>query len=102
MNLSETKYRSNNVIIQTILECILRVEKHSASLRKGIVKSHLIKYCALKAATAEKYLKKMESAGYIISHVEPWGEREVIIYDITPKGMERYEWFVKINAELEE
>ncbi|HME52759.1 MAG TPA: hypothetical protein VKM55_11115 [Candidatus Lokiarchaeia archaeon] len=100
--MSETKYRSNNVIIQTILECILRAEKYGSYSRKGIVKSQLIKYCALKATTADKYLKKMESAGYIISHVEPWGEREIILYESTPKGKERYEWFVKINAELKE
>jgi DNA-binding PadR family transcriptional regulator len=62
----------------------------------------VIKYSALKNATAEKYLKKMENAGYIISHVESWGEREIIIYEITAKGRERYEWFVKINTELEE
>ncbi len=42
----------------------------------------------------------MEKAGYIISHEESWGERKINIYEITQKGRERYEWFVKINTEL--
>lgn len=43
----------------------------------------------------------MEQAGYIISSKEPWGEREIIIYNLTEKGKERYRWFMQINAELE-
>jgi predicted transcriptional regulator len=66
-----------------------------------MIKSHIIKLCGLKVATAEKYLEKMEKAGYIISHTQPWGERTINIVEITQKGKERYEWFVKINAELE-
>ena len=100
--MAKTKYRSNNIIIQTILEGILRAEKKSPFERKGIVKSHLIKYCSLKSSTAEKYLTKMENAGYIESHEEPWGERTITIFEITDKGRERYVWFVKINTELDE
>ena len=94
------QYRSTNLIIQTILEGILRAFRDRRNPRKGIIKSHLIEYCALKTSTAEKYLNRMEKAGYISSHEEPWGERVRIIYEITPKGRERYEWFVKINIEL--
>lgn len=97
---SSTQYRSTNIIIQTILEGILRALKDKHDPRKGIIKSHLINYSELKTSTAEKYFKKMEGAGYISSHQEPWGERVRIIYEITPKGRERYEWFVKINTEL--
>ena len=43
----------------------------------------------------------MEKAGYIRSYKEPWGDRERIIYELLPLGRERYEWFVKINSELE-
>jgi len=43
----------------------------------------------------------MENAGYVTSHAETWGERAIIIYEIISKGKERYEWFVKINTELE-
>ncbi len=96
----KTQYRSTNIIIQTILERILRTDKNKPHERKGVIKSHLIKYCALKTSTAEKYLIKMEKAGYIISHEESWGERKINIYEITQKGRERYEWFVKINTEL--
>lgn len=95
-----THYRSTNIIIQTILEGILRAFKDRHNPRNGIIKSHLIEYCALKTSTAEKYFNRMELAGYISSHEEPWGKRVRKIYEITPKGRERYEWFVKINTEL--
>ena len=89
------------MIIQTILEGILRAHKINPNQREGIVKSQLIKYCNLKTSIAEKYLMKMEQAGYITTQEEFWGERKITIYQITPKGHERYQWFVKINAELE-
>ena len=91
------QYRSSNMIIQNILEAILRADNKEG----GIIKSHLIKLCSLKTSTAEKYLVKMESANYIKSHIEPWGERTRIIYNIQSLGRERYEWFIKINSELE-
>ena len=97
----KSKYRTTNIIIQVILEGILRTDRNKPNQRKGIIKSHLIKYCSLKTATAEKYLSKMENAGYITSHEESWGERIIFVYNLTLKGRERYEWFVKINAELE-
>ncbi|UYP46795.1 hypothetical protein NEF87_003080 [Candidatus Lokiarchaeum ossiferum] len=96
-----TKYRTSNLIIQDILEGILRVEQENLHVKNGIIKSHLIKYTALKTATAEKYLQKMEKAGYITSQEEAWGERKIIVYHTTPTGRERYQWFVKINAEIE-
>jgi len=66
----------------------------------GIVKTHLIQICGLKASTAEKYLAKLEEAGYIKSFEEEWGERTRIRYKILPLGIERYSWFLRINAEL--
>lgn len=95
------KYRSTNVIILSILETILRADRGHYLTKKGIIKSHLIKACNLKVSTAEKYLSKMEEAGYIESQIEPWGERQITIYQITAKGKERYEWFSQINSELE-
>ena len=92
------------MIIQIILEGILRANKKKTKKpdqSKGIVKSQLIKYSALKTTTAEKYLSKMEKADYIQSREEWWGERKITIYEITKKGQERYQWFVKINAEME-
>lgn len=70
-------------------------------MKNGIIKSHLIKYAVLKKSTADEYLEKMEKANYIISHKDHWGEREITIIEITSKGRERYEWFAKINSELE-
>ncbi len=97
----KTKYRTTNMILMTILEGILRAHKFHPNQREGIVKSQLIKYCNLKTSIAEKYLTKMEQAGYIRTNEEFWGERKLTIYQITPMGRERYQWFVKINAELE-
>ena len=102
--MAHTKYRTTNMIILTILEGILRVrnpDENNKPSRKGIVKSQLIKYSGLKTTTAEKYLSKMESADYIRSEVDYWGERKVTMYYLTKKGRERYEWFLKINAEFE-
>ena len=96
-----SKYRSANMIIQKILEGILRADINHVLIKTGIIKSHLIKYCALKASTAEKYFTKMENAGYILTHEEPWGERKITIMEITEKGKERYKWFVMLNMELE-
>ncbi len=95
------KYRSANMIILNILEEILRADQNNMLIENGIVKSQLVKKCGLKPATAEKYLIKMEKAEYITVSKEAWGEREINIYKITKKGKERYEWFVKINMELE-
>lgn len=96
-----TKYRTANMIILNILEEILRADINQMLVKNGIVKSQLIKNCGLKPSTGEKYLKKMEKAEYISLNKEVWGEREINVYKITPKGKERYEWFLKINAELE-
>ena len=96
-----TKYRTSNLIIQDILDVIIQMENKNTHIKKGIIKSHLIKYTALKTATAEKYLQKMEKAGYIISQEDAWGERKMIVYYTTPIGRERYKWFVKINTEME-
>ncbi len=100
--MDKKKYRTANIIIQTILEGIIRAERNRANEKKGIVKSHLIDYCKLKTSTAEKYLSKLINAGYIDSYEEPWGERTINIYKTTEKGRERYEWFVKINTEMGE
>ena len=99
--MKSSQYRSANAIIQTILEGIIRAERDDTLLKKGIVKYHLVRYCGLKTTTAEKYFQKLETAGYIESRREAWGERTIIIYTITPLGKERHEWFVKINSEIE-
>jgi predicted transcriptional regulator len=57
--------------------------------------------CAnLKTTSAEKYIKMLKDAGYIMEKREEWGEREVILYELTPLGRERYNWFRTINTEL--
>lgn len=98
--MTKTQYRSANIIIQTILEGIIRAERENSVL-KGIVKHHLTKYSGLKTPTAEKYFAKLEKANYIEKHEEKWGERDIIVYTITALGRERHDWFVKINTEIE-
>lgn len=99
---NQNKYRNANLIIQSILETIIRSEDTiENSFRKGILKSHLIQEVHLKSTTAEKYLTKMEQADYISVSSDNWGERDLIVYSVTDKGRKRYEWFVQINAELE-
>jgi predicted transcriptional regulator len=100
--MAKKKYRTANIIIQTILEGIIRAERDRSNEKDGIVKSHLIDYCNLKTSTAEKYLSKLINAEYIKSYEEPWGERTINIYKTTKRGRQRYEWFVKINTEMEE
>ncbi len=95
-----SEYRNANMIIQSILEAILRSETHHSTETKGILKTHLVKKCGLKVKTADKYLSKMEKAGYIETRTSYWGERELILYEITAKGKLRYSWFVEINTEL--
>lgn len=99
---NQNKYRSANIILQSILEAIIRSEdSDSTQFRKGILKSHLIQEVHLKTTTADKYLSKMEQAGYIQILSDSWGERDLIVYSVTEKGRQRYDWFVQINAELE-
>ena len=95
-----SEYRTANMIIQSILEAILRSEKLDSPNSEGIKKTHIIKKCGLKTKTADKYLSKLEKAGYIESTTSYWGERELILYRITAKGRLRYSWFVEINTEL--
>ncbi|MFW9906081.1 MAG: transcriptional regulator [Candidatus Thorarchaeota archaeon] len=73
----------------------------------GIEPSYISTFTSIFSTTSdiaqlfEKYLTNMENAGYIETNEEYWGERKITIYQITPKGHERFQWFVKINAELE-
>ncbi len=89
------KYRPAIKIILKILECI------SKSQTKGrVLKTHLIQCANLKTTSAEKYIKMMKDAGYIVEKREGWGEREVITYELTLLGRDRYNWFKTINDEL--
>ncbi len=95
-------YRNFANIIENILEGILREKRNNLLENKntGILKTHLIKYCKLKAETAEKYITSLEKANYITLHEKEWGDRTITYIDITILGKKRYDWFVKINTEL--
>ncbi len=89
------RYRPAIKIVLRILECIAAKQSNGRAL-----KTHIIQCANLKTTSAEKYLDMLVEAGYIIEKRENWGERVVIIYELTPLGTERYNWFRKINGEL--
>lgn len=89
------KYRPAIKIVLRLLECI------SKSQTKGrALKTHIIQCANLKTTSAEKYLNMIKDAGYIEEKREDWGEREVIVYELTSLGRQRYDWFRRINDEL--
>ena len=89
------RYRPAIKIVLKILECITRNQAKGRAL-----KTHVIQCANLKTTTAEKYIEMLKEAGYISEKKDMWGERSVIIYEMTTLGKERYEWFMKINSEL--
>ncbi len=89
------RYRPAIKIVLRILECIATNQSRGRAL-----KTHIIQCANLKTTSAEKYIEMLKEAGYILEKRENWGEREIIIYELTPLGKERYNWFKKINIEL--
>jgi predicted transcriptional regulator len=89
------RYRPAIKIVLRILECIATRQSSGRAL-----KTHIIQCAHLKTTSAEKYLEMLKEAGYILEKRENWGERVVIVYELTPLGKERYNWFNRINAEL--
>ena len=93
---SSRKYRTALMIIQSILEECMKGEN-----KAGIVKSQIYKNLGLKTAVGEKYLEQLIAAQYITLTEEIWGkERTRHRIKITPKGVQRFEWFIKLSNEL--
>ena len=93
---SEKRYRSALLIIQSILEEIIKVGQ------EGVVKSQIYKNLGLKTAVGEKYLEQLEQAHYITINEEVWGkERTRQIVRITPTGLHRFQWFLQLSHELD-
>ncbi len=89
------RYRPAIKIVLRILECISRNQSKGRAL-----KTHVIQCANLKTTSAEKYIDMLKEAGYILEKKEGWGERVVIVYELTDLGRERFEWFRTINTEL--
>jgi predicted transcriptional regulator len=89
------KYRPAIKIVLKLLECISKNQSKGRAL-----KTHVIQCANLKTTSADKYLEMMKDAGYIEEKRLDWGSREIIVYEMTSLGKERYEWFGKINDEL--
>lgn len=94
---SNRRYRSALVIIQSILEELVKNGR-----REGLVKSNIYKEVGLKTSVGEKYLEELAGAGYLQIHEVPWGEQRVRhIVRITPRGIQRFEWFLQLSEELD-
>ncbi|MDM7934841.1 MAG: hypothetical protein QUS08_05555, partial [Methanothrix sp.] len=64
------------------------------------LKTHVIQCANLKTTSAEKYITMLKEAGYIEEKRVDWGAREVIVYELTPLGRARFDWFRTLNEEL--
>lgn len=89
------KYRPAIKIVLKLLECIAKGQSKGRAL-----KTHIIQCANLKTTSAEKYINMLKDADYVVEKRVPWGAREVIVYELTPLGKARYEWFKTINNEL--
>jgi predicted transcriptional regulator len=89
------RYRSALMIIQLILEELIKIEK------EGLVKSQLYKNIGLKTVVGEKYLEQLLGAEYVTVTEELWGkERYIHKVRITHKGIQRFQWFIRLSSEL--
>jgi predicted transcriptional regulator len=93
--MGSAKYRPAIKIVLKILECISKNQ-----LKGRALKTHIIQCANLKTTSAEKYINMLKEAGYVEEKRLDWGAREVIIYELTPLGRSRYDWFRTINDEL--
>ena len=92
---STKKYRSALIIIQSILEILIKANE-------GIVKSKIYKNLGLKTIIGEKYLEQLIYARYITVNEEKWGkERTRQKVYITKRGLHRFQWFMKLSSELD-
>src|SRR5512138_905651 len=82
------RYRPAIKIVLRILECVATRQSSGRAL-----KTHIIQCANLKTTSAEKYLEMRREAGYVLEKKEKWGGRVVIVYELTPLGKERYNWF---------
>jgi len=89
------KYRPAIKIVLKLLECISKGQSKGRAL-----KTHIIQCANLKTTSAEKYINMLKDAGYVEEKRVAWGAREVIVYELTPLGKSRHEWFKTINDEL--
>jgi predicted transcriptional regulator len=93
--MSATKsYRSTMMIIHLILEELMKHDKD------GLIKYKLFKNLSLRTSIGEKYLSRLEQAGYLTIGQEYVGKKFRYRIMITPLGIERFEWFIRITTEL--
>jgi predicted transcriptional regulator len=92
---SPHQYRSALMIIQLILEELIRVGD------TGIAKTQLYTALGLKTGVGEKYLEQLQRAAYIEVNEEAFGKERIRnTVRITKKGLQRFEWFIRLGAEL--
>ena len=72
MSSSTKKYRSALIIIQSILEQLIKV-----GMDEGIVKSRIYKSVGLKTIIGDKYLEQLIVARYVTLNEEKWGKERI-------------------------
>ena len=82
------------MIIHSILEELV---KHD---QEGLIKYKLFKNLSLRTSIGEKYLSRLDQAGYLSIEQEYVGKKNRFRIMITPLGIERFEWFIRITTEL--
>lgn len=93
---STRKYRSAVMLIQSILEELLKAGPD------GMVKTQIYKNVGIKTTIGEKYIEQLVNAGYIKVEEEQWGKERIRMrVSITPKGEQRFAWFMQLSNELE-
>ena len=94
---STKKYRSALIIIQSILEQLIK-----AGIDEGIVKSKIYKSIGLKTIIGDKYLEQLITAGYVSIKEEKWGKERIRQkVCINKRGLHRFQWFMKLSSELD-
>ena len=84
------------MLIQSVLEELLKSEPD------GMVKTQIYKNVRIKTTIGEKYIEQLVSAGYISVKEEKWGKERIRMrIRITPKGKQRFAWFMQLSNELE-
>ena len=87
-------YRSSMMIIQSILEELVKFNQ------TGLIKYKIFKNLTLRTSIGEQYLTRLDQAGYLTIQQENVGKRIRYRIKITPLGIERFEWFIRITTEL--
>jgi predicted transcriptional regulator len=92
----------NNYLTINKTECLIIILSHEYREKAYIIKDIILKlaeygelnqtallsYCGLNLAKHKPIIDKMEGKGLISKKEEPWGNKKIIKYTVTPEGLE--------------